>query len=164
MAEDGGIPSLIAYNTMLACIGDPADKDRVEGFPQSRVELTSMLRDKMKNAGLEPDVVTYSSLLNIYAKAGLCDHVEALEQEMCSKGVEVNDICANTIMTAFNLAQRYEETIKYFTKYANERPLRNGPIYATVMNAYCELQRMTEVKACWEQLQLLDLKPDVVTF
>jgi len=164
MAKESVTPSLISYNTMLACLGDPPEQDRMEAFPELRLEITSMLRNEMQSAGLEPDVVTYSSLLNIYAKAGLCDSVEALEQEMCVKAAEVNDICINTIMTAFNLAQRYEQTIKYFTKYSRERFIRNNPIYATLMNAYCELQRIAEVKACWEQLHSLDLKPDVVTW
>jgi len=164
MARERVTPCLISYNTMLACLGDPPEQDRLEAFPELRLKFASMLRDKMQSDGLEPDVVTYSSLLNIYAKAGLCDTVEALEQEMYMKAVEVNDICINTIMTAFNLAQRYEQTIKYFTKYSSERSIRNNPIWATLMNAYCELQRIAEVKACWEQLHSLDLKPDVVTW
>ena len=47
--------------------------------------------------GVEPDVISYTTLISLYAKSNAVSKAEKLVEKMSSAGVEPNDVCLNSI-------------------------------------------------------------------
>ena len=110
---------IIACNTILHAYSQKTDTD------SECVQKASQHFARMKDIG-KVDVVSYSTLILTYAKAGLLQRCEEVLEEMegsaTATGIYPNDICYNTLLDAYSqagtvkAAQRAEALVEKMTQ------------------------------------------------
>ncbi|KAL9268404.1 Pentatricopeptide repeat-containing protein [Drosera capensis] len=72
------------------------------------------IKEDMVSAGVTPNTVTWSSLINACAKTGHVDQAAHLFEEMLLAGCEPNTRCLNTLLNAFVEASQYDRAFRVF--------------------------------------------------
>lgn len=72
------------------------------------------MKDKMVEAGVTPNAVTWSSLISACAKAGLVDQAFVLFEEMLLAGCMPNSQCCNVLLYACVQAFQYDRAFRLF--------------------------------------------------
>jgi len=70
----------------------------------------------MKQGGIKPNTITYSSLINAYGKANQLSKMKEIVERMKKEGIESDVITYNSIIEALGSAEQIEKIIKFHTK------------------------------------------------
>ena len=106
-------------------------------------------------------MVSYSALVNVYAKAGLADRaVHLVDHRMPStKGVEPDQVTHVSVLDALCNAGEFQRAVERFQRVRDPcLPMAN-----TAMRAYHELGRHSDLRELWERLPKMGLEPTHVT-
>lgn len=90
-------PSCFAYNTALNAYGASGKLD--EAFN---------IFMRMKDAGVEPDIVTYIHLVTCYGKAGIIEGINRIYGKLKYRVIEPNESLYNAVKAAYINVNRYE--------------------------------------------------------
>jgi len=80
----------------------------------SGVQAALKTFEEMQDCGVEPDTQSYTTLMEAYGKAGLCDEAEQLLKHMEAAGFIADIVTYAVLVKAFAKAERYEEGLKYY--------------------------------------------------
>ncbi|XP_041991645.1 pentatricopeptide repeat-containing protein At1g10910, chloroplastic-like isoform X1 [Salvia splendens] len=95
------------------------------------------LFNQMKQAGLIPDIITYSTLLSGCAKVkGGYSKAMELVHEMKSRGLSMDDVLYGTLISVCASNNQCDEAEKYFDEMKSEGNLPNVFHYSSLLNAY----------------------------
>lgn len=78
------------------------------------------IKDDMLSAGVTPNTVAWSSLINACANAGLVEHSIKLFEEMLQAGCEPNTQCCNILLHACVEACQYDRAFRLFSSPGRE--------------------------------------------
>ncbi|KAL2477530.1 Pentatricopeptide repeat-containing protein [Forsythia ovata] len=102
-----------------------------------KFESSLKLFNQMKQDGLIPDIVTYSTLLVGCAKVkGGYSKALELVQEIKSSGLHMDSITYGTLLSVCASNSRCEEAEKYFEQMKSEGHAPNAFHYSSLLNAY----------------------------
>jgi pentatricopeptide repeat protein len=79
------------------------------------------IKDDMLSAGVTPNTVAWSSLINACANAGLVEHSIQLFEEMLQAGCEPNTQCCNILLHACVEACQYDRAFRLFQSWKENR-------------------------------------------
>jgi len=161
MADANIQPDQICYSIIIAACAELPRKEQTHAFPKARQRLAESFFSEMRQREISPDHMTYSALLNVYAKAGLGERAEELFNDLKNNSVIVKDAFTySSLMTAFKSTQP-EKAIKYFEE-AKELGLANMPVYTTAMGSFQNMGEYEKVLELWEEMCYLGFsKSDV---
>jgi pentatricopeptide repeat protein len=134
--RDSGIEIQVGtLNRLIHAAGLNAKED------STSVQATLELYDAMKKLGVEPDVITYGSLIATCAKARDAATAIKVYEEMRAAGVEPNRILFNVLINALGRANRSEEAMEYFRVMQKQSEVNssltpNRETYTTVFDAF----------------------------
>lgn len=77
------------------------------------------IKEKMLEAGVTPNIVTWSSLISACAKSGLVDQAFVLFEEMLLAGCMPNSQCCNVLLHACVKALQYDRAFRLFQNWKN---------------------------------------------
>ncbi|KAM0953215.1 putative tetratricopeptide-like helical domain superfamily [Dioscorea sansibarensis] len=83
-------PSIVTYNTMLRVYGD--------------AELFGNLMQEMQLKEIQPNAITYSTIISIWARAGKLERAAKLFQKLRSSGAEIDPVLYQTMIVAYERA------------------------------------------------------------
>lgn len=69
---------------------------------------------EMKNYGIEPDMQSYTALMDAYGRAGLYKEAEHLLVQMKDAGFIPDYVTYGVLLRAFATAERFHEGLKYY--------------------------------------------------
>ncbi|GJW26795.1 pentatricopeptide repeat-containing protein [Tanacetum coccineum] len=141
------------------------------------------MKDKMVEAGVTPNAVTWSSLISACAKAGLVDQALVLFEEMLLAGCMPNSQCCNVLLYACVQAFQYDRAFRLFHSWKSNsfqitnRSLTQGssqvvpmkvpfkPTTATynVLMKACGTDHFL-AKALMEEMETVGLSPNHISF
>ncbi|GJV61042.1 pentatricopeptide repeat-containing protein [Tanacetum coccineum] len=91
------------------------DEKRGKVYADARMwQMALGMKDKMVEAGVTPNAVTWSSLISACAKAGLVDQALVLFEEMLLAGCMPNSQCCNVLLYACVQAFQYDRAFRLF--------------------------------------------------
>merc|ERR550514_2450332 len=91
LAESKGKASANTYNILLNACARAGDVEKAEAW-----------LEKMRTvAGVEPDVISYTTVISLYAKSCAVSKAEKLMDNMCAAGVKPNDVCFNSMIDVY---------------------------------------------------------------
>ncbi|EYU26539.1 hypothetical protein ABFS82_02G067900 [Erythranthe guttata] len=95
------------------------------------------LFNQMKQAGLEPDIVTYSTLLSgcTKVKGGYIKAMELVQEIKCRK-LQMDTVIYGTLISVCASNNQREEAEKYFNEMKSEGHSPNVFHYSSLLNAY----------------------------
>ncbi|CAN1252289.1 Pentatricopeptide repeat-containing protein At3g59040 [Linum perenne] len=151
MAERGVPQSTITYNSLMS-------------FGTNYKEV-SKIYDQMQRSGLQPDVVSYSLLINAYGKARREDEALAVFEDMLDAGVRPSLKSYNILLDAFAISGMVEQAKIVFKSMRRDRITPDICSYATMLLAYVNADDMDGAEKFFTRMVKQDgLKPDVITY
>ncbi|KAF3671669.1 Pentatricopeptide repeat-containing protein, chloroplastic [Capsicum annuum] len=117
-------------------------------------ESSLKLFTQMKQGGLVPDVVTYSTLLAGCAKVkdGYCKALE-LVQELTSNGLQMDSVTYGSLLSVCASHKEFNEAAKYFQKMKDEGHSPNVYHYSSLLNAYSADGNCEKAEALIEEMR-----------
>ncbi|KAJ9565397.1 hypothetical protein OSB04_001363, partial [Centaurea solstitialis] len=107
---------------------------------EGQISKAESLFSRMKMTGGGPDVVAYTTMLNVYSAAEKWDDACALFQEMERNGVEPDLIACSALMRAFNRGNQPAKVL-VIAEFMQERKIpMNDAIYFEMLSA-CSMLR-----------------------
>uniref|UniRef100_A0A803KMQ3 Pentatricopeptide repeat-containing protein n=1 Tax=Chenopodium quinoa TaxID=63459 RepID=A0A803KMQ3_CHEQI len=167
-------PGIVIYNTII----DSLCKDRLL---QQAINLFSA----MKIEGIQPDVVTYTSLVRGFynsgfreeAKDGLVVEAEAILRHMTDKGVAPDitvlylmkgitpDVVTyNTLIDGLCKTNRLTLARELFTDMQAHGVTPDVFTYNSLLDCLCKSAQLDEAVALLEDMEDTGIKPDIVTY
>lgn len=70
--------------------------------------------NEMRSSGVEPDTQSYTTLMDAYGHAGLCDEAESLLKQMEAAGFIADIVTYGVLVRGYAKAERFQEGLKYF--------------------------------------------------
>lgn len=99
---------------------------------------------KMREAGIEPDIVVYNILLNGYAVAGKMVDAFDLLDEMKRKGCEPNATSYTTVIQALCGQEKMDEALRVFTDMERMGCEADVVTYTTLISGFCKRGKTNE--------------------
>eukprot|EP00884_Botryococcus_braunii_P007551 jgi/Botrbrau1/16798/Bobra.150_2s0027.1 len=100
------------------------------GSPASLSKAFQVFQE-MELAGIQPNAVSYGSLLTACRKLGDVDRASALYRRICDRGVLPNDECHNILINIYADAGRVDEALDLFKKLAR----KHGEMQEATLNS-----------------------------
>ncbi|XP_042461608.1 pentatricopeptide repeat-containing protein At1g10910, chloroplastic isoform X1 [Zingiber officinale] len=140
-------------NSILGCM-----------MANGRFDSSLKLFELMKDDGLSPDLVTYSTLLSgcIKAKHGYSKATQ-LVKELQNKGLSMDSVTYGTLLAICASNNLCNEAEMYFTQMKNEGHSPNVFHYSSLLNAYSGEGKYLKAEKLVNEMKASGLAPNKVT-
>eukprot|EP00850_Spirogloea_muscicola_P023820 SM000391S15185 [mRNA] locus=s391:5103:10493:+ [translate_table: standard] len=117
-----------------------------------------------KDGNLTPNVITYGSLLSAYAQQGLWQEAQELFDRMGSSTCPPNDVIYMILMEAYKNAGKPEEAAKVLQQMeaAGFRP--SAVAHNTLIDAFAQEGNAKSAMRTYKRMRQVGLSPDTITF
>ncbi|XP_044460844.1 pentatricopeptide repeat-containing protein At3g13160, mitochondrial-like isoform X2 [Mangifera indica] len=134
-----------------------------EGFSVRLVALYGQA-DLPKKLGIEPDQVSYNTVVKAYCEMGSLDSAIMLLDDMEKKGVEPDRITFNTLLHAFYMNGRFGAAEMIWERMANRNITPDIRSYNAKLYGLAMEKRTKEAVELVEEMRYKTIKPDVFSF
>ncbi|XP_024520471.1 pentatricopeptide repeat-containing protein At2g18940, chloroplastic-like [Selaginella moellendorffii] len=128
--EDSKVrPTVVTYSQLFSVCKE---------IPGSSSIVRTLL-NRMKLQGIKLDKIAYTSLMNVYAKAGQTQQVEDLFQSMAGCQIQPDIYLLNCVLESYVRAGKLEEAVRVFDDCilgSGNRP--NEASYVIMLGLYCK--------------------------
>ncbi|KAM7274832.1 hypothetical protein ACFE04_016698 [Oxalis oulophora] len=146
-------PDIITYNTL------------VDGLCQAgKVKIARNLvngMSKKKDANLQPNVVTFTTLIRGYSMKREIDEALSVLEEMKSRGLKPNAITYNTLIQGLCEARNFDK-IKDILEGTDFSP--DTCTFNTLINSHCSVGNLDEAMKVFKRMSELRVPPDSATY
>ncbi|KAI4302861.1 hypothetical protein MLD38_038560 [Melastoma candidum] len=183
-------PDHVSYTTVVSALVKAGSMDQAHqvlaemvrvGVPASRVTYNILLKgyckqlqiDKAKEllkhmadvVGIEPDAVSYNTLINGCIMVDDSSGALELFNEMRARGIAPTKISYTTLMKAFALSGQPKLAHKVFDEMANDRRVKLDLVaWNMLVEGYCKLGLVEEAKKVIRNMTEQGFLPDVATY
>ncbi|XP_061337205.1 pentatricopeptide repeat-containing protein At1g10910, chloroplastic [Gastrolobium bilobum] len=185
MKEDGLVPDVVTYSTLLA--GCNKIKD---GYPKALELIQELQRDKtqmdgviygailavcasnskweeaenffkqMKDEGHSPNVYHYSSLLNAYSACGNYNKADTLIQDMKSEGLVPNKVFLTTLLKVYVRGGLFEKSRELLAELKALGYAEDEMPYCVLMDGLAKAGQMHEAKIIFDDMMKNHVRSD----
>ncbi|KAK6933841.1 Pentatricopeptide repeat [Dillenia turbinata] len=155
MQTEGLRPSIDVYTALVSAYGLSGHLDRAI----CTVNEMKLVSD------CNPNVVTYSTLLNCCCKQQRFDLIDHILSEMSYHGVEYNVVTYNTIIDGYGKAEMFEvmeSSLADMLESGNCLP--DVFTLNSIIWAYGNSGQIEKMQKWYDEFQLMGIKPDMKTF
>ncbi|KAI3471607.1 hypothetical protein Pfo_028257 [Paulownia fortunei] len=163
MKQNGIRPDVISYTSLLNAFGRSQQPQKArEIFDDEKKQLQTefaeaveLLRE-MEQVGLQPNVVSISSLL---AACGRCCQkvkIDSILKAANLRGIELNTIAYNSAIGSYMNVGEYEQALALYRRMREKRVKPDSVTYNVLISGCCKLSKYSE--AVEFLVELRDLK------
>ncbi|XP_057518903.1 pentatricopeptide repeat-containing protein GUN1, chloroplastic [Amaranthus tricolor] len=188
MKTHGLKPNLVSYNAVIdACAKSGINFDVVSGIyddmlsngvDPDRITFNSMLAvckcglwkealrlvTEMGIRGIDQDVFTYNTLLDVICKVGKMDIAFDIMSEMTSKNLMPNVVTYSTVIDGFAKAGRYEDALSMLEEMKCSGIALDRVCYNASLSMYLKLGRFKDALNVCKEMESVGIRKDVVTY
>ncbi|KAH0451512.1 hypothetical protein IEQ34_018811 [Dendrobium chrysotoxum] len=148
-------PSVQVFNAMMGVYARSGRFDDVRN-----------LLDEMRKRGLEPDLVSFNTLINARAKSGQVPSGLALEllQDVRRSGLRPDTITYNTLISACSQAPNFEEATSVFEDMMKSKCQPDLWTYNAMISVYGRCGMIQEAEQLFHEITSMGFSPDAVTY
>ncbi|XP_021837020.1 pentatricopeptide repeat-containing protein GUN1, chloroplastic [Spinacia oleracea] len=188
MKTQGLRPNLVSYNAVIdACakagvkfevVNDIYDDMLSNGVDPDRITFNSMLAvckgglwkeamrlvTEMGMRGIDQDVFTYNTLLDVICKVGKMDLAFDIMSEMTAKNVMPNVVTYSTVIDGFAKAGRLEDALAMFEEMKCAGIALDRVCYNASLSIFLKLGRFKDALNVCKEMESCGIRKDVVTY
>jgi pentatricopeptide repeat protein len=123
----------------------------------------ALLKD-MKAAGLKPDEVTYTTLMQLYVKKEDLKGALALLEDMKAAGIKPDEVTYTTLMQLHVKLEDLKGALALLEDMKETGIEPDKVTYNTLMQLHVKLEDLKGALALLEDMKATDIKPDEVTY
>eukprot|EP01118_Nematostelium_gracile_P000710 TRINITY_DN10737_c0_g1_i1.p2 TRINITY_DN10737_c0_g1~~TRINITY_DN10737_c0_g1_i1.p2 ORF type:complete len:407 (-),score=82.72 TRINITY_DN10737_c0_g1_i1:1317-2360(-) len=147
-----GKPSLFNWTTMIA------------GFSQNRPKEALRLFDEMKNSRVEPDPVTWTSLVNACSNLGDLTKAKEIHHQIEKKNPFMTDSLQTGIVSMYGKCGSLEDAKMAFSKFQKKNSRLNASVWTALIVALAQNGKSNEAFDLFEQMKREGISPTVYTW
>ena len=129
-----------------------------------QLDRVSWVLASMMEAGLAPDVVTFTSLLHAYGKARQLDRVAEIFAMMKHMGVTPTAVTYNTLLAIYGRHQQTARVQQLCLEMLETGFPLDLTTYNTLLSMHCKAGDVAQLEVVMEAMHHNRLKPDAVSF
>ena len=156
ISERGMKPTVEAWNVVLSYCA------QMEG-PSRVVQAEDVMR-RMREQGLAPDAVSYSSLVQAYVRNGEAERFDELLERMRGDGVLPDLVLLNTLLNGYGRTLRWERAFELLRAWERDGVRPDATSYTHVLRACVGARLPERAAAAVEMMRQAGLTPDVRTY
>lgn len=118
----------------------------------------------MEEFQIKPDVVTYSTIMNAWSKAGFLEKCKEVFNDMLKSGVEPDAHAYSILAKGYIRAQEPEKAEELLTAMIKSGVSPNVVIFTTVISGWCSTGRMDCSIRIFEKMCEFGVSPNLRTF
>ncbi|XP_065859813.1 putative pentatricopeptide repeat-containing protein At1g02420 [Euphorbia lathyris] len=130
---------------------------------KSSVEAESFF-DEIKQSGIEPDVVSYNSLIDVYCKSREMDKAYKLVEEMREKDILPDVITYTTIIGGLGLIGQPDKGRSVLKEMKEYGCYPDVAAYNAAIRNYCIAKRLGDAESLMDEMTHKHLIPDATTY
>ncbi|KAK8941881.1 Pentatricopeptide repeat-containing protein [Platanthera guangdongensis] len=156
VAGDAAVdPSVQVFNAMMGVYARSGRFDDVRN-----------LLDEMRERGLEPDLVSFNTLINARAKSGHVPSGSATQllQDVRRSGLRPDTITYNTLISACSHGPSFEEAVTVFEEMIKSKCQPDLWTYNTMISVYGRCGMTQEAELLFHEITSKGFSPDAVTY
>ncbi|XP_050227562.1 pentatricopeptide repeat-containing protein At3g09650, chloroplastic [Mercurialis annua] len=183
-------PDHVAYTTVISALVKAGSMDRARqvlaemtriGVPANRItynilikghckylqidKAKELLKEMANDAEIEPDVVSYNTLMDGCIQAGDSAGALAVFNEMREKGIAPSKISYTTLMKAFALSGQPKLADQVFNEMFKDQRVKVDLIaWNMLVESYCKLGLVEEAKKRIQKMKESGFYPNVSTY
>lgn len=113
---------------------------------------------------VQPDLLSYTAMLNCYAKQYQFEKMNELLAEMKEAGIHPDEKTYNVLMDAYANKGQVENMLGVFSQMKTQGLSPTVSSYNTLMNYYKTQGQTNKIVRLYDEIQRIGLTPDVITF
>lgn len=154
LIEDGHVPSLISYTTLLAAL-----------TILKRFEFIHPIIAQVEKNEMKPDSVFFNAVINAFAESGNMEEAMKALEKMKENGHRISTSTYNTLMKGFGIAGQPEQSMKLLEQMLiNGMARPNLRSYNVLVRAWCSTGNIAQAWNVVQKMIASGLKPDTVTY
>ncbi|PPR87963.1 hypothetical protein GOBAR_AA32732 [Gossypium barbadense] len=118
----------------------------------------------MRKQGIEPNVVTYSILVDAHCKEGMVSEAEDIIDAMIKRGIEPNVVTHNALINGHCLQNEMDKARRVFNLMIEMGCAPDIVTYSTMINGYCKAKRLDEAMELFHEISQKGPIPNTVTY
>lgn len=118
----------------------------------------------MVSKKIEPNVQTFTILVNAYCKEGLVEEAQDVVEVMIKRGLQPNIVTYCALMDGYCLRNQLDLALEVFNAMVSKGFAPNVFSYSILINGYCKSKKTDEAMNIFRQMLLKGLIPNTVTF
>jgi len=146
---------IVTFNTVLKCFGR-----------HRKVRECFSLLDEIRQAEIQPDDVTFSTLLDVCIEQNEHQLAQVALEQMLGENIKLNCVLLTTLLKGFVRSKRLDMAMKlYQSMYERECESRPDMVtYSLLIKAHCDVQDMGTALSIFEDMLQYGCKVDDVVF
>ncbi|KAF5728988.1 putative pentatricopeptide repeat-containing protein [Tripterygium wilfordii] len=127
-------------------------------------KIEEIFRELAPKLGIEPDRVSYNTLVNAFCEMGALDSVLSVVDEMEKKGIQPDVITFNTLLHAFYWSGRFADGEKMWDLMESKDIVPNVRSYNARMRGLVSEDRLQEAIGMFDEMKSKGVQPDSITY
>lgn len=154
MTEVNGKQTVLSFNALLAACVKSKKYDVVD-------ELFRSLPAKL---GIEPDVVSYNTIVKAYCEMGSFDSAISMLDDMEKKGLDPDLITFNTLLNGLYANSRFDDGERIWDRMLKKNYSPNIRTYNARLEGLANEKKTKDAVELVEEMRTNSVKPDVFLF
>uniref|UniRef100_A0A7S3EAP9 Pentacotripeptide-repeat region of PRORP domain-containing protein n=3 Tax=Rhodosorus marinus TaxID=101924 RepID=A0A7S3EAP9_9RHOD len=115
--------------------------------------MKSLYSEMTESAGLQPNLICYTTLIHGFAKAGDCKNAVRIFMEMESRGIEADSYALSVLMYAFAKVGDVQGALKYLEESQRRGIQSSDYMFSTLIQAFIESNEHSGAVRTYETLK-----------
>merc|ERR1719506_424833 len=131
----------------------------VKGFTQRKeMDRAMELYEKVSDAGA-CNLVTYNTLIDIYARVGDMDKVSKMFRDMCDRGVDPDLISYSTVIKGYCVQGDLEQALQLFTLMRKRNIKPDAILFNSILDGAARKQMTSLVEQVFSDMESSGVSP-----
>lgn len=131
----------------------------------SALEKVKTTMDRMKKAGFQPGVASYTSLIEVYGKKGLFYEAEGILNKMLEEGPQPSALTYQTMISALVKAEKHDDADRIFMSLESEDVVKpDQQLFNVMIHSYGKRGMVDEAFHLSRKMKALSIPLTAVTF
>lgn len=118
----------------------------------------------MEEFQIQPDVITYSTIMNAWSQAGFLEKCKEIYDNMLKSGVKPDAHAYSILAKGYVRAQETEKAEELLTAMVESGVRPNVVIFTTVISGWCSVGRMDNAIRVFDKMCEFGVLPNLKTF
>ncbi|GAU30064.1 hypothetical protein TSUD_332330 [Trifolium subterraneum] len=126
------------------------------------IEIFNSMREKKSEC--HPDVVTFTSIIQLYSAYGQIENCESAFNMMLAEGLKPSIVSYNSLLGAYAARGMENEALRVFNEITQNGFRPDIVSYTSLLNAYGRSRKPQKAREIFKMIKRNNLKPNIVTY
>uniref|UniRef100_A0A0D3HF77 K Homology domain-containing protein n=1 Tax=Oryza barthii TaxID=65489 RepID=A0A0D3HF77_9ORYZ len=118
----------------------------------------------MRQQGLNPDTVTYGTVIDVLCKSGRVEDAMLYFEQMIDEGLRPDSIIYNSLIHSLCIFDKWEKAEELFLEMLDRGICLDTIFFNSIIDSHCKEGRVIESEKLFDLMVRIGVKPDIITY